>query len=92
MSDMGKMPSGGCHREVEFDWNMKGVSSKDCPVQLIDSRMNMLFRVFNDYEFRGVLPYEGGSLSQPCLLMGAIDVVGRVWNEHRRSLSDDNSS
>jgi len=89
MSDEGKMPSGGCHKPVDFDWNVKGVSSRDCPVQLIDTRMNMLFRIFNDYEFRSVLPYDGGSLNQPCLLMDAIDVVGSVWSEHRRSLSED---
>jgi len=72
-----------CIREYEFDWNLKNVQAKECPVLSMDDSINTLFKCFNDYEFRHILPYGGGGMSQPCLLMNGIDIVGKVWQDHQ---------
>jgi len=77
---------GKCIRDYEFDWNLTSVSSKSCPVLDMSGEMNTLFQCFNDYEFRHILPYDGGGLGQPCLLMHGISIVGSVWDEYNESI------
>lgn len=88
MSDAGKMPAGGCKSEFEIDWNLNGVESKECPVTFIDENINLVFKVFNDYSFKNNMPYSGGVLEQPCLLMNAVDLVEREWQETQKSKSN----
>jgi len=79
------MPQNGCHKREEFDWNLTNVSEKSCPVQFFDSDINLVFKVFNDKKDLKILPYSGGTLEQPCLLMDAVNIVEKVWEQHQKT-------
>jgi len=79
------MPPKGCHSKEEVDWNLKNVSEKSCPVQFFDNSINIIFKVFNEKQDSKTLPYSGGSLEQPCLLMNAVEIVEKVWVQHQKT-------
>jgi len=79
------MPQKGCHSNSYADWNLTGVSMKSCPVQLFSRETNLLFKVVNDFEKSGVMPYSGGSLEQPCRLINAVDIVRNLCQQLKTS-------
>jgi len=70
MSDMGKMPEGGCHGTQEW---VEGLVTDSCPV-MYTVDYSFLFTSFVWVE-RGLLPFTGGWAEQPTNLIDGLDII-----------------
>lgn len=72
------MPSGGCVADHPTEW-LQGLFDYVCPVVYLHE-YHQVFEAFEWLERDRILPYAGGFLEQPFLIMEYITLIRKVVN------------
>ena len=67
------MPLDGCYNEKEWE-KIEGIYANHCPVYYLNE-YSQVFEVYEWLTHERILPYEGGLLQQPYLLMQYIRFI-----------------